>query len=138
MKNTLSLFAYGLLFGLGLIIAGMSNPGKVLAFLDVAGNWDPSLALVMASALATLGTARYFMHRNNEAADQEQEAFTTVPMSVDGKLLAGAALFGVGWGLSGFCPGPALLGLSAGVFGNYVFVAAMFAGFALFRLLHQR
>ncbi|MCQ8118611.1 DUF6691 family protein [Methylomonas rosea] len=138
MKNTVYLFAYGLLFGLGLIVAGMSNPAKVLAFLDVAGAWDPSLALVMASALLTLGLARYFMHRNNDAADSEQEPSARVPAGVDGKLITGAAIFGVGWGLSGFCPGPALLGLSAGVLGNYAFVTAMFAGFWLFRLLHQR
>ncbi|WP_445366526.1 DUF6691 family protein [Methylomonas sp. BW4-1] len=138
MKNTVYLFAYGLLFGLGLIVAGMSNPAKVLAFLDVAGAWDPSLALVMASALSTLGLARYLMHRNNDAADCEQEPSAIVPAGVDAKLIAGAAIFGVGWGLSGFCPGPALLGLSAGVLGNYAFVAAMFAGFWLFRLLHQR
>jgi hypothetical protein len=138
MKNTIYLFAYGLLFGLGLIVAGMSNPAKVLAFLDVAGAWDPSLALVMASALLTLGLARYLMHRNNDAADREQEPSASVPAGVDGKLLVGAAIFGVGWGLSGFCPGPALLGLSAGIMGNYAFVAAMFAGFWLFRLLHQR
>ncbi|OAI09230.1 DUF6691 family protein [Methylomonas methanica] len=138
MKNTVYLFAYGLLFGLGLIVAGMSNPAKVLAFLDVAGAWDPSLALVMASALLTLGLARYLMHRNNDAADSEQEPSARVPTGVDGKLITGAAIFGVGWGLSGFCPGPALLGLSAGVLGNYAFVAAMFVGFWLFRLLHQR
>lgn len=138
MKNTVYLFAYGLLFGLGLIVAGMSNPAKVLAFLDVAGAWDPSLAIVMASALLTLGLARYLMHRNNDAADSEQEPSVRVPAGVDGKLITGAAIFGVGWGLSGFCPGPALLGLSAGVLGNYAFVAAMFAGFWLFRLLYQR
>lgn len=138
MKNTVYLFAYGLLFGLGLIVAGMSNPAKVLAFLDVAGAWDPSLAFVMASALLTLGLARYLMHRNNDAADSEQEPSARVPTGVDGKLITGAAIFGVGWGLSGFCPGPALLGLSAGVLGNYAFVAAMFVGFWLFRLLHQR
>jgi hypothetical protein len=138
MKNTAYLFAYGLLFGFGLIVAGMSNPAKVLAFLDVAGAWDPSLALVMASALFTLGLARYLMHRNHEAADREQEASAAAPIGIDGKLIAGAAIFGVGWGLSGFCPGPALLGLTAGVLGNYAFVAAMFAGFWVFRLLHQR
>lgn len=138
MKNTVILFAYGLLFGMGLIVAGMTNPAKVLAFLDVAGAWDPSLALVMASALLTLGFARHLMHRNNDTADREQEPSPVVPASVDARLLAGAAIFGIGWGLSGFCPGPALVGLSAGVLGNYAFVVAMFAGFWLFRLLHQR
>lgn len=138
MKNTVILFAYGLLFGMGLIVAGMTNPAKVLAFLDVAGAWDPSLALVMASALLTLGFARHLMHRNNDTADREQEPSPVVPASVDARLLAGAAIFGIGWGLSGFCPGPALVGLSVGVLGNYAFVVAMFAGFWLFRLLHQR
>ena len=133
MKNTVYLFAYGLLFGIGLIVAGMTNPAKVLAFLDIAGNWDPSLALVMASALLTLGGARYWMHRNNDAADREQETSATAPAGVDVRLIAGAAIFGIGWGLSGFCPGPALVGLTAGVLGNYAFVAAMFAGFWLFK-----
>ncbi len=138
MKDTVYLFAYGLLFGLGLIVAGMSNPAKVLAFLDVTGDWDPSLALVMASALLVLGGARYLMHRNNDEADREQQPLLASQVGVDVRLIGGAAIFGIGWGLSGFCPGPALLGLGAGVLDNYVFVAAMFAGFALFRLLHQR
>lgn len=136
MKN-LALFIYGLLFGSGLIIAQMSNPAKVLAFLDVAGNWDPSLAIVMGSALLTLGLARYLMYRKHAAADNEQDTLptpqTATKKSIDAKLIIGAAIFGVGWGLSGFCPGPALLDLNAGLIGNYVFVTAMFAGFGLFK-----
>lgn len=136
MKHELIIFCYGLLFGLGLVIAGMSNPAKVVAFLDVAGAWDPSLALVMASALATLGGARHWLHRNTDAADREQDSCPT-PANIDARLIGGAAIFGVGWGISGFCPGPALVGLSAGLAGNYAFVGAMFAGFYLFKRLHR-
>ncbi|WFP50859.1 YeeE/YedE family protein [Methylomonas sp. EFPC3] len=136
MKHGVILFGYGLLFGIGLVVAGMSNPANVLAFLDVAGAWDPSLALVMASALATLGGARHWLHRNTEAADHEQDT-GAAPAAIDARLVCGAAIFGVGWGISGFCPGPALVGLTAGLAGNYVFVAAMFAGFYLFKRLHR-
>lgn len=139
MRNTLFLFVYGLLFGVGLIVAGMSNPAKVLAFLDVAGAWDPSLALVMASALFTLVLARLWLRSRNDLADREQGSPAASPIGeIDFRLILGAMIFGIGWGLSGFCPGPALIGLTAGEFGNYVFVVAMFAGFGLFRLVDRR
>lgn len=139
MKDRAYLFGYGLLFGFGLIVAQMTNPAKVLAFLDVAGAWDPSLALVMIGALTTLGLARYWMHRDNSIADHELDisAGTRASARIDGRLLIGSAIFGIGWGLSGFCPGPALVGLTAGDAGNYAFVAAMFAGFWLFKRLNR-
>ena len=132
MLKQFSLFCYGLLFGIGLIVAGMSNPAKVLAFLDVAGSWDPSLALVMGGALVTLAGARVLIRQK-----LEPEVTAWHSAGIDRRLIGGAAIFGVGWGLSGFCPGPALIGLTAGVFGNYVFVSAMFAGFYLYQRLQR-
>lgn len=130
VKN-ISAFLLGLIFGVGLIVAGMNNPAKVLAFLDVAGAWDPSLAWVMASALLILGVLQRFIKRSSES-DRLPTA------SIDARLVVGAALFGVGWGLSGICPGPAIVGLTSGSIGIYAFVAAMFAGFLLFNGLHRR
>lgn len=123
----------GVLFGLGLTVSGMANPAKVLAFLDVAGVWDPTLAFVMLGALAVTTPAFRFVLRRRKpwlAPD------FTVPTRTDfdRRLLAGAALFGIGWGLSGLCPGPALTGLVAGKAPIYAFVAAMIAGF----LIHDR
>lgn len=137
MKNVLYLLSYGLLFGFGLIIAGMTNPAKVLAFLDVAGAWDPSLALVMASALLTLAAARWLMAiKSGEGLASRSNSLPQA--AVDRQLIVGSAIFGIGWGLSGFCPGPALIGLTAGDFGNYLFVVSMFIGFWICRLLHGR
>ncbi|QWF70204.1 YeeE/YedE family protein [Methylomonas paludis] len=139
MLKSFSVFVIGLIFGLGLIVAQMSNPGKVLAFLDVAGDWDPSLALVMASALLILGGAqRWLIPTIKPILEPEQTVCGGSNAAVDTKLVIGAAIFGIGWGLSGICPGPALVGLSSGLTGFYVFGAAMFAGFWLFYLLHGR
>jgi len=134
MTKNIQAFGWGLLFGLGLIIAQMTNPAKVLAFLDVAGAWDPSLALVMASALTALAIALRLMRLGQSLDWRNPDAAT---LGIDAKLIAGAALFGIGWGLSGFCPGPALISLSSGLTGSYVFVGSMFAGFYLFYWLHR-
>ncbi len=138
-KNLLAL-AWGLLFGVGLIIAQMTNPQKVLAFLDVAGEWDPSLAFVMIGALSTLGIAQHWINRAQRTAGFNQNGANVDNSlaSIDVKLVLGAAVFGIGWGLSGFCPGPALVALSSGLTGSYVFGGALFAGFALFSWLHKR
>jgi uncharacterized membrane protein YedE/YeeE len=139
MSKNISAFVFGLIFGIGLIVAQMTNPAKVLAFLDVAGGWDPSLALVMASALLILGVSQRLIRTSPELAqEQEQTACDTPKAGVDGRLIAGAAIFGVGWGLSGICPGPAIVGLSSGLPGSYIFAGAMFAGFVLFNILHGR
>ena len=124
----------GLLFGFGLIIANMTNPSKVLAFLDVSGEWDPSLAIVMASALITLAALQRWLR----LSPQTQTSCDGVKQGIDRKLLLGSAIFGIGWGLSGICPGPALLGISSGLPGSYLFLAAMFVGFMIFNRFHQR
>ena len=122
----LSAFGSGLLFGLGLWLSGMANPRKVLDFLDVAGNWDPSLLLVMGGAVAvTLAAFRPVMKWREIAIESK---------GVDAPLVAGAALFGIGWGIGGYCPGPALTALSNLSVEAFVFVAAMIAGGLFARL----
>ncbi|MDM0083456.1 YeeE/YedE family protein [Variovorax sp. J31P179] len=127
----------GLVFGLGLIVSGMANPAKVLGFLDLAGHWDPSLAFVMAGAIA-VGTVA-FMVANRRAASL-LGAPMRLPSSrlIDRRLVGGSLLFGVGWGIAGFCPGPALVSLGMGEVKAVVFIAAMLAGMALFELLELR
>lgn len=121
----------GLLFGAGLLVSGMANPDKVLSFLDLAGAWDPSLALVMGGAVA-VGMIAF------PVAGQRTTSFLGEPMrlpkrsDLDHRLVLGSLGFGVGWGLAGFCPGPALVALGAGEMKALVFVAAMLAGMALY------
>ena len=117
----------GLTFGFGLILAGMSDPAKVLAFLDIAGNWDPSLALVMGGAIGVAAPAYALARRRNNTWLGKPFPSATV-VRPDAPLLVGSALFGIGWGLSGFCPGPALVGLGAGYLPAIVFVIAMAIG----------
>lgn len=128
----------GLFFGLGLIVSGMVSPGKVLAFLDFSGPaWDPSLALVLLSAVgvSALGAA-LGRHRG---APLLAPTFSGPPrQTLDGRLLLGAALFGVGWGLVGYCPGPALAALALGAPTAWVFVAAMLVGMGLFGMFDGR
>jgi len=128
--NNLSGFVSGLVFGIGLLLAGMTDPLKVKGFLDLAGAWNPSLALVMGAAVALAAVAFAY-------ARGRQRAWTGAPMEmptrrdVDGRLLAGGVLFGTGWGIAGFCPGPALVALGSGMAPAAVFVAAMLAGMVL-------
>lgn len=124
MKPTLSAFVSGTLFGSGLAVAQMTNPAKVIGFLDVAGSWDPSLAFVMGAALLVSAIA-YRVH-NTRSAPQAPGA------EIDGRLITGASLFGIGWGLAGFCPGPAIAALATGSDQVTLFVASMLAGMALF------
>ena len=121
----LSAFGAGLLFGIGLWLSGMANPRKVLDFLDVAGAWDPSLLLVMGGAVAV--TAVFF----RPLLKLKRIEF---PEAIDARLVAGAAIFGVGWGIGGYCPGPALTALSNLTLEPFVFVAAMVAGGLLARI----
>ena len=137
IKNLLALLL-GAGFGLGLIVAGMSNPAKVLAFLDVFGEWDPSLALVMASALGTLITAqRFFLKTSESLSSSAANSCDGNQSGVDSRLIAGSTLFGLGWGLSGICPGPAFVGLASGNLGSLVFFAAMYTGFIAYRWLNR-
>ncbi|MBZ4394512.1 DUF6691 family protein [Myxococcus faecalis] len=134
MKQALTAGAAGLLFALGLGLGGMTDPAKVVGFLDVAGAWDPSLAFVMAGALGAYALARGLILRR--AAPVLADAFPKAPSaSVDGRLVAGAVLFGVGWGLSGYCPGPALVVLPVGGLTVALFVVGMVAGMGVFRAL---
>jgi len=127
----------GLVFGLGLIVSGMANPAKVLGFLDLAGAWDPSLALVMAGAIGVSLVAFIFARgRTHSLLGAEMEM--PRKRGIDGRLVGGALLFGMGWGVAGFCPGPALVALGMGQIKAVVFVAAMLSGMGLFELLERR
>ncbi len=127
MMSWLAALACGALFGAGLAWSGMTNPARVAGFLDVAGAWDPTLALVMGAALAV--AAPGFALAARRARPLLAGAFHLPTRTrIDGRLLGGALIFGVGWGLAGLCPGPALAGLVTGSPGVLVFVAAMLAG----------
>ncbi len=130
VKALVWVFLSGLLFGLGLTISGMINPAKVIGFLDVAGNWDPSLALVMASGLAVTVPGFHFILKQ-ERPLFETKFFLPGKADVDPRLISGAALFGIGWGLAGLCPGPALAGITSLDSSVLSFVAAMLAGMLL-------
>jgi uncharacterized membrane protein YedE/YeeE len=126
----------GTLFGAGLVVSGMADPARVRAFLDLAGRWDPTLALVMAGALLPMAIAwRFANKRAAPLADVEFHVPET--RSIDARLLGGAALFGIGWGIAGLCPGPAIADLALRPAPAAVFVAAMLIGFALHRLLDR-
>lgn len=135
MRTVFSLIA-GLLFGLGLIIAGMGNPAKVLAFLDLAGNWDPSLALVMGGAIPVSAIAFWLAERRSTTIFGHAIQLPNT-RNLDRRLIIGGLLFGIGWGLAGICPGPALVLLGAGVAKALIFIAAMLVGMALFEALER-
>ncbi len=134
-------FAIGLLFGLGLITAGMSDPAKVLNFLDLAaiptGGWDPSLAVVMAGAIAVTFLGFRLVLRRSRPILAERFHLPTAT-GLDTRIIAGPAIFGIGWGLAGFCPGPALTAVFTGGAPAWLFLAAMFAGMAGARWLAAR
>ena len=136
MKATASSLAAGFLFGLGLWVSGMANPKKVLGFLDITGDWDASLMLVMAGAVAvTLICFRLVLKRQRPLIESKFEMPTK--KDLDLPLVAGAAIFGLGWGTAGYCPGPALTALSTLSTDAIVFVAAMIAGGLLQRLVFR-
>ena len=120
-------FLSGLVFGLGLLLSGMSDPAKVQNFLDVFGTWDPSLGLVMAGAIA-VGLIPFTWAKRQQRSLLGEPMQLPTTTAVDRKLLAGAALFGAGWGLAGFCPGPAVMGLATLQTEVWLFVIAMLAG----------
>jgi len=133
----LAAFFVALVFGIGLIVSGMFNPAKVLGFLDLAGAWDPSLALVMGGAVAVSAVAFLF-------ARKRQVSLLGAPMQlpagrrIDRRLVVGSTLFGVGWGIAGFCPGPVLVVLGMGEVKALAFTVAMLAGMAVFTLFAPR
>jgi len=130
-------FLSGVIFALGLGLGGMTQPHKVIAFLDLAGRWDPSLAFVMAGAIAVYLPAYRLMKRRGRPLLAPTLELPT-RTELDAPLLAGAALFGIGWGLSGFCPGPALVSLTTLAVPALVFGAAMLAGMGLHTLVQRR
>lgn len=127
----------GLIFGIGLIVSGMTDPAKVKGFLDIAGAWDPSLALVMGGAIG-VGVFAF------AAAKRRTRSFLGLPMQmpvarhIDRRLVIGSLIFGIGWGLAGICPGPALVLVGNGVVEGFQFAAAMVAGMVLFELFERR
>jgi uncharacterized membrane protein YedE/YeeE len=131
-----SLFA-GLVFGLGLLVSGMASPSKVLGFLDLAGKWDPSLALVMVGAIA-VGTVAFTLARRRTASLLGLDMKLPTARHIDRRLVLGSVLFGIGWGIAGLCPGPALVALGTGQVKAVIFVLAMLAGMGVFELLEQR
>ncbi|MFM9927578.1 YeeE/YedE family protein [Variovorax sp. H27-G14] len=130
-------FLSGLLFGIGLLVSGMADPAKVLGFLDLLGHWDPSLALVMGGAVA-VGMVAFFI------AGRRARSLLGAPMQlptarrIDRRLLVGSLVFGAGWGLAGFCPGPGLVALGMGQGKAVAFVAAMLVGMAVFEWVERR
>ena len=122
----------GTLFGLGLSVSGMVNPEKIIGFLDFTGSWDPTLAFVFGGALlVAIPAFRLIFRRQHPVLADEFEL--PAEKGVDARLLGGAALFGIGWGLSGFCPGPAVTALASGLLPVFAFVAAMVAGMAAYK-----
>ncbi len=135
--NLLSAFIAGLLFGIGLLLAGMADPAKVLAFLDLAGHWDPSLAFVMGGGIGAAIIPFTLARRRTQS-------LTGCPMQlptrrdIDAPLIVGSLLFGVGWGIAGICPGPAVVVAGSGNLAILPFFLAMLAGMGLFRLYESR
>ena len=134
--SALGAFLAGLVFGIGLILSGMTDPGKVIGFLDIAGRWDPSLAFVMAGAILV----GFFAFR---LAGQRARGFLGGAMELpqrrdlDARLIGGSIVFGIGWGLAGFCPGPALVSFGSGQDKAAVFVAAMLAGMLVYTIAER-
>jgi len=130
-------YLIGVLFGLGLIISGMTNPAKVLAFLDLAGTWDPSLIFVVGGAVL-VGLIAFYLAKNRTQSFLGGAMQIPTRRDIDRPLIIGSALFGVGWGLAGFCPGPALVSLGSGELKALVFVVAMLGGMLLFEFMGQK
>jgi uncharacterized membrane protein YedE/YeeE len=137
MVFTLLSLLSGLVFGVGLLVSGMANPAKVLGFLDLAGEWDPSLALVMLGAIV-VGIVAFQIAGARKLTFLKREFRLPTRTDIDKRLILGSVLFGAGWGLAGFCPGPALVAMGAGEHKAVVFVVAILAGMALFEVLEKR
>jgi len=131
--DTLSSFLVGLIFGIGLILAGMTNPAKVIGFLDITGTWDPSLAFVMGGAILVAIVAFRFAKKRTANFLGGAMRMPTSDM-IDKRLVIGSLLFGAGWGMAGFCPGPALASIGTGNPKAVIFVIAMIVGMAIFEL----
>lgn len=136
MRTVLPAIVAGLLFGAGLALSDMINPARVLAFLDIAGNWDPTLAFVVGGALIP-SVIGYRISRTMRRPVLADEFHVPNKREIEPRLLAGAAIFGVGWGLVGLCPGPAVAILGFGLWQAWLFAAAMFAGMLVY-LAYER
>lgn len=138
MNNTIFRIAAlvsGILFGLGMAVSGMIDPAKVIGFLDISGNWDPSLAFVMGGALAVFMPSYFLIIKPRKQSVSGAEMCTPTNTKIDARLLSGAALFGIGWGLAGICPGPAVASLALGNVSIVLFFVAMLAGSIFAKLL---
>lgn len=138
MSKILSAFLIGAVFGIGIAISGMANPAKVLNFFDVAGTWDPSLLFVMGGALVTTAIGYRLVFGAREKPVYEMSYALPTATRIDVQLVAGSAVFGIGWGISGFCPGGAIPALGLGHPETPIFIAAMIAGIVLARTLKAR
>ncbi len=136
MKNLVTLLS-GLMFGFGLLLSGMANPAKVQNFIDLFGTWDPSLAFVIGGAIAVTMPGFWLVTRRSKPFFNDVFHLPT-RTDFDARLISGAAIFGVGWGLGGFCPGPAMTALPLAAEGTLIFVATMFTGMAASKYLLQR
>ncbi|MFI3180781.1 MAG: YeeE/YedE thiosulfate transporter family protein [Methylococcales bacterium] len=138
MKKNKAALLCGILFGLGLAISQMNNPDKVLAFLDVTGNWDASLAFVMGGALITLATLQHFILKRHQPICETKFHLPKTNNPIDKRLILGAIIFGIGWGLVGFCPGAVLAAFGDGKFEPFSFTLALGAGMMLFNKFHEK
>lgn len=138
--SVLAAFAAGLVFGIGLILSGMTDPGKVVGFLDVVGNWDPSLAFVMGGAVL-VGLVAFALAKRRARTFFGGAMHLPVNRDIDNRLVGGSLVFGIGWGLAGYCPGPALVSFGSGQEKAAIFVAAMLGGMLIYtaaeRLIHE-
>ncbi|MBC8953458.1 DUF6691 family protein [Xenorhabdus sp. PB62.4] len=135
MNSVFSLLA-GLLFGIGLIVSGMADPGKVIGFLDITRVWDPSLAFVMGGAIS-VGFFAFRMAKKRNRPVYAEKMHLPTATQIDKRLIGGGILFGIGWGLAGICPGPGLVLLGAGTLKGLVFVIAMVTGMLIFQWLEK-
>lgn len=135
-KHVLSALLVGLIFGVGLILGGMTNPAKVIGFLDLFGNWDPSLAFVMGGAIS-VGLLAFRIAGGRPTSLLGEPMRLPTRNDIDKRLIIGSLVFGVGWGLAGFCPGPALVALGTGSLKAIIFVTAMLTGMAVFELIER-
>ena len=136
MKNVLALIS-GLVFGFGLILSGMANPAKVIGFLDIAGSWDPSLAFVMGGAIA-IGFFAFKYAETRDTTLLGEELNLPRNNTIDKRLIGGSLVFGAGWGLGGFCPGPGLVSLGMGYSGGIIFALSMVVGMLAFELIQKK
>lgn len=132
----ISAFMSGLIFGIGLILSGMTDPAKVIGFLDVTGSWNPSLAFVMIGAIAVAYFAFRTAARQSKTILGEQIALPA-KKDIDTRLIVGSITFGIGWGLAGYCPGPAIASIATNASEPILFSAAMLAGMAIYEVLQK-